>query len=63
MKQSNKIWFSENIKLTRKALTHEIHRIAALKAPAKDKMREIRNLVESYFKIDSHEEFLNANMP
>ena len=65
MKQANKSWFSENenSKLTRKKLTSEIHRISALKAPLRDKMQEIRYLIEAYFKMDSNEEFLNANMP
>jgi len=65
MEQSKKLWFSENgnIKLTRKKLTNEIRRISALKAPLADKMQDIRFLIESYFKADSNEEFLNANMP
>ena len=64
MKQS-KPWFSENAdaKLNRKILTAEIHRIAALKGPLSEKMQEIRYLVESYFKIGSNEEMLNANLP
>ena len=67
MRKTKKSWFSENenagLSLTREELTSEIRRITALKAPIADKMREIRNLIEYYFKIDSNEELLNANLP
>jgi len=59
------MWFSENsdARITRKKLTGEIRRIAAMKAPVSEKMQEIRYLIEQYFKIESNEELLNANLP
>lgn len=53
----------ERTVLTRKKLTSEIRRIAALKEPLRDKMAEIRFLIEQYFKIGNNEEVLNANTP
>ncbi len=50
-------------KLKRKILTSEIRRIAVLTEPVEDRMFEIRYLIEQYFKFDSNEEFLNANLP
>jgi hypothetical protein len=65
MKESKKTWFSENSDaiLTREKLKLEIHRIKGLKAPLKKRILEIRYLIEDYFKLDSNEEFLNANLP
>jgi len=65
MKQATKTWFSESTdgKLTRKELTNEIRKISASHAPVRDRMRRIRDLIEYYFRIDSNEELLNANMP
>ncbi len=68
MKKAKKIWFFENEKsdttvLMRKELTSEISRIAGLKAPLKEKMFEIRYLIEQYFKFNGNEESLNANLP
>jgi hypothetical protein len=49
--------------LNRRKLMAEIRRIARLKAPLKDKMNEIRHLIDQYFKFNGNEESLNANLP
>ncbi len=65
MKRDGKIWFTEKdeTKLARKKLIAELRSIQQSKAPMRDKMQETRALIEEYFKMDSHEEFLNANLP
>ena len=49
-------------KLSRKKLMAEIRRIALLKEPVKDRMTEIRQLIEQYFKCYNNDEGLNANL-